>query len=393
MSKQNLPPMKGKPKMNFSALGRVLKMLFSFYPVLMPLTCICILLSAGVSAMPALFQQRIFAIIDEFVKSGNVSWEAAKERILPLSITLASLYVIAIILITLYTQLMAYITQGFLNKMRHQMFERMQKLPISYFDTHKHGDIMSYYTNDIDTLRQLVSQSLPTFIQAGTIVITVFFIMMWYSIWMTLIISLGVFAMIMVSKKVGGGSAKFFMRQQKSIAEAEGFVQEMMNGQRVIKVFTHEQKCQEDFDKINEQLCQDSYRAHSYANMLGPIIMNIGNVLYVICVMAGGLFVLTGCPNISISGLPFTIDIVVPFLGMTKQFTGNVNSLSQQINSIVMSLAGAQRIFTLMDEMPEADEGYVTLVNADMGDNGEPVEVETDRAILTIRITGIRSHA
>ena len=136
MSKQNLPPMKGKPKMNFSALGRVLKMLFSFYPVLMPLTCICILLSAGVSAMPALFQQRIFAIIDEFVKSGNVSWEAAKERILPLSITLASLYVIAIILITLYTQLMAYITQGFLNKMRHQMFERMQKLPISYFDTH-----------------------------------------------------------------------------------------------------------------------------------------------------------------------------------------------------------------------------------------------------------------
>ncbi len=377
MSKNQGSPMKGgKPKMNFSVLGRVLKLLFGFYPVLMPLTCLCILLSAGVSAMPALFQQRIFKVIDEFVKGGNFSWDAAKERILPLIITLASLYVVAIILITVHTQLMAYITQGFLNKMRHQMFEKMQKLPISYFDTHKHGDIMSYYTNDIDTLRMLVSQSIPTFIQAGTIVISVLFIMLWYSIWMTLIILLGVFAMIMVSKAVGGGSAKFFMRQQKSIAETEGFVQEMMNGQRVIKVFTHEEKCQEDFDKINEQLCNDSYRAHAYANCLGPIIMNIGNVLYVICAMAGGLFVLSNFPNISLSGLPFTIDIVVPFLGMTKQFTGNVNSLSQQINSIVMSLAGAQRIFSLMDEAPEADDGYVTLVNADVLDNGELVEVK-----------------
>ncbi len=366
----------GKPKMNFRALFRVLKLLFSFYPVLMPLTCLCILLSAGVSAMPALFQQRIFAVIDDFVKAGNFSWDAAKERILPLTITLASLYILAIILITIHTQLMAYITQGFLNKMRHKMFEKMQNLPISYFDTHKHGDIMSYYTNDIDTLRQLVSQSLPTFIQAGTIVITVFFIMMWYSVWMTLIILAGVVAMVLVSKKVGGGSAKFFIRQQKSIAEAEGFVQEMMNGQRVIKVFTHEEKCQEDFDKLNEQLCEDSFRAHAYANCLGPIIMNIGNVLYVICAMAGGLFVLTNCPNLSISGLPFTIDIVVPFLGMTKQFTGNVNSLSQQINSIVMSLAGADRIFKLMDEMPESDDGYVTLVNAEIDDDGNIREVE-----------------
>ncbi len=366
---------KGKPKMNFKALFRVIKLLFGVYPVLMPLTCICILLSAVVSASPALFQQRIFAVIEKFVSSGNTSWEAARAEILPLIITLASLYVAAIILITIHTQLMAYITQGFLNKMRHQMFEKMQKLPINYFDTHKHGDIMSYYTNDIDTLRQLVSQSIPTFIQAGTIVLTVLIIMLWYSVWMTLIILLGVSAMIVVSKKVGGGSAKFFVRQQKSIAETEGFVQEMMNGQRVIKVFTHEEKCKEDFDKINDQLCEDSFRAHSYANMLGPIIMNIGNIIYVICAMAGGLFVLSGCPNISISGLPFSIDIVVPFLGMTKQFTGNVNSLSQQINSIVMSVAGAQRIFSLMDEMPEADDGYVTLVNANILDDGTIVEV------------------
>lgn len=370
-----------KRKMNFGVLGRVIKMLHSFYPVLLPVAAVCIVLCAIVSAIPAIFTQKVIKVITECFdpKSGEVlkTWSEASGEIIPLVVILICIYLLGITLTAIHTQLMAYMTQGFLNKMRCKMFEKMQSLPIKYFDTHKHGDIMSYYTNDIDTLRQLVSQSLPTLLQAGTIVLTVLFVMLYYSLWMTLIILLGVVAMVLVSKKIGGGSAKHFIRQQKAIAETEGFVQEMMNGQRVIKVFSHEEACKEDFDKINDDLYKASYKAHAYANCLGPIIMNIGNILYVICGLAGGIFILSGATNISISGLAFTIDIVIPFLNMTKQFTGNVNQLSQQINSIVMAMAGAERIFSLMDEKPETDDGYVTLVHATMTRDGKIVESDT----------------
>jgi len=258
--------------------------------------------------------------------------------------------------------------------MRRSMFDGMQNLPIKYFDTNKHGDIMSHYTNDIDTLRQLVSQALPALIQSAIIVVVVFFIMLYFSIWMTLLLIAGVLVMMLVSKKIGGGSAKYFVRQQKAMGKNEGFVQEMMNGQKVIKVFCHEDECQENFDKINEQLYQDSFRAHAYANCLGPIIMNIGNILYVLVAMAGGLFLLSGLPNLSLSGMAFSISIMVPFLNMTKQFTGNINQVSQQINAIVMGMAGAQRIFSLMDESAETDGGYVTLVNAEVAPDGSITE-------------------
>ena len=260
------------------------------------------------------------------------------------------------------------------------MFDGMQNLPIGYFDTHKHGDIMSYYTNDIDTLRQLVSQSLPQLLQSIVIVASVLGIMLWYSIWMTLVVAVGVAAMIFVSGKIGGSSAKYFIRQQRSIGSAEGYIQEMMNGQKVIKVFSHEKKAKEGFEEINDQLYHDSYKAHAYANALGPIIMNIGNILYVMSAMLGGIFILSKIPNISVSCIAagtigvLSVDILVPFLSMTKQFTGNVNQLSQQINSIVMGMAGAERIFSLMDEAPEADDGYVTLVNAKIKENGEITE-------------------
>ncbi len=355
-------------KIDFATFGRLLKMLFGYYPVLVPITGVCILFSAGVSAVPAIFIQKVIAIIETWYVSRN--WEAAKEEIFPAIIFLAVMYFLSLISITLWNQLMAYITQGFLCKMRKTMFDGMQSLPIKYFDTNKHGDIMSRYTNDIDTLRQLVSQSLPTLLQAGAIVITVFFIMLYYSIWLTLILLLGVCAMMFVSNRIGGGSAKYFIRQQKSIGKAEGFIQEMMTGQKVIKVFCHEEECEKDFDRINEELFEDSYRAHAYANTLGPIIMNIGNMLYVLIAMCGGLFLLSGLPNFSISGMTFNISILVPFLNMTKQFTGNVNQVSQQINSIVMGLAGAQRIFSLMDSIAEVDEGYVTLVNAEISEDG-----------------------
>lgn len=366
------PPMtyeKGK-----NPLVRVIKKLFGYYPVLAPLTMLCILFSSIVSSIPSLFIQNILAVVEKWYRGGD--WVAAKAEILPYITLLIVLYALSIISMVAYSQLMAYMTQGFLNKLRQEMFDGMQDLPIRYFDTHKHGDIMSYYTNDIDTLRQLVSQSLPSIIQAGAIVLCVFSIMLYFSIWMTLILLLGVAAMIFASRKVGGGSAKYFMRQQKSVAATEGYVQEMMNGQKVIKVFCHEAQSIEDFDRINGELFENSFRAHAYANVLGPIIGNIGNILYVTLALAGGVFLLSGLPNLSFSGKAFSISILVPFLNMAKQFTGNVNQLSQQINSIVMAGAGAARVFSLMDEKPEDDEGYVILVNVEEGPDGSLRETE-----------------
>lgn len=372
-----------RPKAKKGTMGRLIKLLFKYYPVLTTLVIICTVGSAAVSSIPAIFTQKILALVTGYIgetgltaEAANGLWQLAKGEILPLVGILASLYIVSILFMTAQSQLMAYITQGFLDKFRCRMFDGMQDLPISYFDTHKHGDIMSYYTNDIDTLRQLISQALPQLLASGVIVLTVLFIMLWYSVPMTAVVLLGVVAMIFVSKKIGGGSAKFFVRQQASVARTEGFVQEMMNGQKVIKVFCHEEEAKADFDKINDELYEDSFRAHAYANALGPIIMNIGNVLYVVCAVAGGLFLLSGMGNFgfralsSAAGLVFSIDMIVPFLNMTKQFTGNINQLSQQINAIVMGLAGAERIFALIDEKPETDDGYVTLVNAEPDGNG-----------------------
>ncbi len=364
---------KGK-KLDGKCLIRVIKFFFKCYPVLAPLTALCILFSAGVSAMPSIFIQRVIAAIEDWYKTGN--WQAAKAEIIPAVIILASLYVISLIAMTLYTQLMAYMTQGFLNKLRKKLFDGMQNLPIRYFDTNKHGDIMSHYTNDIDTLRQLISQSLPALLQSIAIVTVVLSIMLWFSVWMTLIIVAGVIIIALISKKFGGGSAKYFIRQQKATGETEGYIQEMMNGQKVVKVFCHEEAGKEGFDRINDALYEDSYRAHAYANMLGPINMNIGNILYVLVAVAAGFFLLSNFQNLSISGKAFHISILVPFLNMTKQFTANVNQVSQQINSVVMAMAGAGRVFGLMDQQPEVDDGYVTLVNAKVEADGTVTESE-----------------
>ncbi|MBR4909730.1 MAG: ABC transporter ATP-binding protein [Clostridia bacterium] len=359
-------------------LKRLLKLLFKSYPVLLPLTMACIIFSSVTAAAPAVFQQQVIEDIRNFYEAGD--WSAAAPVIIPKVIFLAVFYALSLISVTIHTQLMAFITQGFLNKMRVKMFDGMQNLPIKYFDTHKHGDIMSYYTNDIDTLRELISRALPTLLQASIIVVSVFFIMIFYSVPMTLVVILGVAAMFFTTKKIGGGSAKYFMRQQKSVAKTEGFVQEMMDGQKVIKIFNHEDKCREDFNKVNDELYHDSFRAHAYANSLGPIIQNIGNVLYVIIATVGGLLLLLGAPSISIRRLlgigaaVITVDIVIPFLNMSKQFAGNINQLSQQINTVAMGLAGAKRIFDVMDESPEVDDGYVTLVNMETDENGNITE-------------------
>ncbi len=313
MNKQGPHP---KRKLKKGVLARTIKMLFEAYPVLLPVTVGCILFSAVVSAIPAVFTQNILALIEKWYVSRD--WAGASAEIIPKVLILLGLYVVSIISITTYTQLMAYITQGFLCKLRCKMFDCMQNLPVKYFDTNKHGDIMSHYTNDIDTLRQLISQSLPHFLQSISIVSCVLVIMVYYSVPMTLVVLIGVMVIFAITKKVGGGSAKYFMKQQKSMGETEGYVQEIMNGQKVVKVFCHEDECNRDFEELNNQLFEDSYKAHAYANSIGPINMNVGNILYVTVATMGGLFIVSGMNNLSLSGLAFSISLVVPFLNMTK---------------------------------------------------------------------------
>ena len=347
---------------NFAAMAWAVKKFFGYYPVLAPLAMACILFSSIVAAVPNFFiVQKVLHGAELWMESGD--WAAAKGDILPYIYMLIGVYALAICSQTLETQLMAVMTQGFLDKLRREIFNGMQDLPIRFFDSNKTGDIMSYFTNDIDTMRQLVSQSLPSLIRSGAVVLAVFFVMLYSSVWMTLVLLLGVAAMFFVAKTVGGGSAKYFMQQQKAVAAMEGFAQESMNGQKVIKVFCHEEQSIRDFDAVNDELYRVGYRANAYASMLGPIISNIGNILYVSLALVGGVLILSGVPNLSLSGKIFDVAVLVPFLSKARQFTGNVNTLSQQINSIVMAGAGAQRILSLVNEKPEADEGYVTLVN------------------------------
>ncbi len=364
----------GKPKLNIGILKRIISSLFKAYPKLIPVIIFCIIFSAVAAAMPALFTQNVVALIEKWYVSRD--WAGAKAEILPKILILIGMYALAILSSFAFTQVGAYVTQGFLYKMRGAMFEKMQSLPIRYFDRNKHGDIMSRYTNDIDTLRQLVSQAIPTLLQAGIVVVSVLAIMLWFSVWMTLVVVVGVIAIMFVSGKIGGGSAKFFVRQQISLGKTEGFIQEMMNGQKVIKVFNHEEQSKRDFDEVNNALYNDSFKAHAFANSLGPIIFNIGNLLYVSVAVIGGLLLLSGVKNISISGMAFSVSLIVPFLSMTKQFTGNVNQVAQQFNTVVMGMAGAGRVFDLLDEESEQDDGYVTLVDAEIAPDGTITEAD-----------------
>ncbi|WP_291244104.1 ABC transporter ATP-binding protein [Fournierella sp.] len=353
-------------------LLRIFKTLFSFYPVMMPVVVACILFSAIISSLPAVFMQKVIAVIEANWQSGD--WAAASGQVMGLVSVLVVMYLLALISAFTYTRMMAIITQGFLKKLRVKMFSGMQDLPIRYFDTNNHGDIMSYYTNDIDTLRQLVSQSFPQITITLVTMTSVTCIMLYYSLWMTLVVVAGVAVMAWLTKKVGGNSARFFLRQQEAIGAMEGYVEEMMNGQKVVKVFCHEEESKADFDKRNDELFRAAESANKFANILGPILNNMGNVVYVVVAVAGGFLLMAGVPNVSISGLALSISIVVPFLNMTKQFAGSIMQVSQQINAVVMGLAGAQRIFTLLDEKPEEDNGYVTLVNAKENADGSMSE-------------------
>ncbi len=359
---------------SMSSLKRVMKMYIKQFPVLTWVIVLFNIYNAVAAALPMVFLQKVTVVLEEYLDSGD--WDSAKIKIASYLIPLICIYAGAAIVSILNSQLMAYMTQKFLHKLRTDLFNKMQTLPLRYFDTHKHGDIMSHYTNDIDTLRQLVSMSIPNIIRAAVVVITVFVTMLRYSIWLTLIMVIGIIAMMFVTGKVGAGSAKYFIRQQMAVASTEGYIQEIMNGQKVVKVFNHEGKVTEEFNKLNDGLAEDSGKANTYANILAPIINNIGNIIYVLLAVAGGLMIALNVVNFSFSGLPMGIDIVVPFLNGSKQFMGNINQLTMQMNAIVMAGAGAQRIFELLDEESEADDGYVTLVNANIAPDGTITEAE-----------------
>ena len=364
--------MNNKKKNRSVTLKRLVKLLFSFYPKLLPFIIILILVNAVISSLPSIFQQNIVAILQTAWENG-IGWDIVRPEIMHHIVILASLYLTSLLAGIVYNQLMAIFTQGVLNKIRIKLFDHMETLPIRYFDTHQRGDVMSYYTNDVESLRQMISQSFPQLMISAVTLTTILCIMLYYSIPMALVIILGAIVSVFITKKIGGKSSRYFMAQQKNVARTEGVIEEMINGQKVIKVFNHEPETKEDFDKVNDELYESSYLANKYSNTLMPILNNVSYIIYVFVAVAGGLFIELGVPNLSISGLPFSIAVVVPFLGMSRQFAGNIQQISPQINSIVLGLAGAERVFELMDEESETDEGYVELVNAKKV-NGEIVE-------------------
>ena len=359
-----------RPEINLRSLGRVVGVLFKTFPVQLGLVALCTLISALVGIVPPVFTERISAIILRGLDEG---WAAVYPSFVKLLIPVLCLYLLGIAANATQAQIMARVTQGFLHTLRTRMFDRMQELPLRYFDTHNHGDIMSYYTNDVDTLRQLVSQTLPHLVLSALTVVFLLCAMAYFSIPLMLVVLLGVVAMVYVTRTVGGRSASSFIQQQRSLGAVEGYVEELIQGQKVVKVFCHEEATKADFDKLNDSLRHDVETANRFGNIFGPIIMNIGNILYVLMAFAGGALITSRgrIPNLSVQNLvttgslaaALTIPVVTSYLNMVKQFTANVNQVSQQINSVAMAMAGAERILDLLDQEPEVDEGDVTLVN------------------------------
>ena len=352
---------KGRPKNFMKTLGRIIKDLFSFYPTLLPITLLFIVINAVVTSIPAIFQQKIISLIETVYKEGN--WNAVSSDILKLVGILLVFYTISLFCAYCYNMNMATITQGSLKQYRQKLFNHMQDLPIAFFDQNKTGDIMSHYTNDIDAMRQFISICIPQAISSLITVITVVSIMLYYSLWLSLMVVLGSFIMLRIIKVIGGKSSHYFVRQQEELARSEGFIQEMMNGQKVVKVFNHEEKSIQDFDRYNDELFRVSNEANRYSNVIMPILNNIGNILYVLVAIVGGALLAFHVPNISISGLGLSIAIVIPFLNMTKQFAGVIGQISSEVNAVVVGVAGADRVYQMIDEEVEEDEGKVCLVN------------------------------
>lgn len=378
MKNRSIPMPHQKRKIDFVCLKRVLHYVTKKYKIGFSIVLICILLVALTNVSTTIFiEQLINNYIKPLISDAKNGIEYHFTRLALFILAMGGVYTIGIISSFLFNRLMGIITQKVLNDIRIDLFSNMQKLPIKYFDTHLNGDIMSVYTNDVDSLRQLLAQSIPQSINAAITIISSIIVMISYSIYLTIAVFLIVIIMLFVTRKIGGNSTKFFIKQQESIGKVDGYIEEMMNGQKVVKVFCHEEKSKEDFDKLNEQLFNDSRKANTYANILMPIMGNLGYIMYVFVAIIGSLLFLYNVPNLSIAGIAaINIGIVAAFLQMSRTFTMSINNISQQINSIAMALAGAKRIFELMDEQPEVDHGYVTLVNAQYNDKNELVEAD-----------------
>lgn len=359
--------MNKKPKVskeNIQTAKRLLKYVTGTYKIRFAIVFICILLSSVASISVSM---SLKFLIDDFITPliGQQSPDFANlYRALAV---LGCIFLMGVISTFTYTRLMVYIGQGVLKKVRDDMFEHMQTLPIRYFDQNTNGSIMSLYTNDTDTLRQMISQSIPQALMSFFTIIVTFISMVILSPLLTILAVVMIGVMMFVTKKIGGNSGKYFVRQQKSLADVTGFVEERMNGQRVVKVFNHERKSEEEFDKLNEALFESASQANTFANMMGPVIGNIGNMQFVLTAVLGGFLSVLGIGGI-------TLGVLASYLQFTKSFTQPFMQVAQQFNSIVMALAGAERIFDLIDEKSEKDEGYVTLVNVRKDENGNIVE-------------------
>ena len=349
-------------------LVRLVRGILKTYPVRLPLNVFMILFCAAVNTMPSVFIQKIIALIE--LSDPSTTWPSVRAQVISILGVLAGLYVLSLAGAVLVGQLGAVITQGVLMKIRCRMFDKMQDLPLKYFDSTPHGDIMSRYTNDVDSLRQMVSHAIPQMITAVVTISCVLSIMLWFSVWLTLITFAGIIIMTKVTKKIGGRSSKNFRKQQKNTGILEGYIEEMITGRNVIKVFCREGESVAEFDRLNDALFAEAEQANKRANTLGPVLNNIGNILYVVTALAGGLLLLAGVPNVSLSGLPMSISVVIPFLNMNKQFAMNINHLSMHLNAIVRGLAGTGRIFALLDSQPEDDTGTLS------ADSSEGVSVE-----------------
>ncbi|MBQ3073619.1 MAG: ABC transporter ATP-binding protein [Ruminococcus sp.] len=337
------------------ALKRLAAYIWKGYKFRFILVFLCIVVTSVVSAASASFVGSVFdKYISVLIGSANPDYSELVSAIL----RTGGIFLFGIIAILVQNLVMVFITQNIMKDVRDDMFSHMQTLPIRYFDTHTHGDIMSHYTNDTDTLRQMISQSIPQLMSSVITIVVYFCFMLFTNVWLTLFVLLFVGLTLMITGSVASKSGKHFMIQQQSLGKINGYIQEMISGQKVIKVFNHEEKTKENFDSLNDELCETAYKANKFVNILGPITGNLGHLQYVLIAVVGGI--------LAIAGLPFapSLGAIVSFLLYSKSFTMPINQVAQQASSIIMALAGAQRIFALMDEESETDEGYVTLVNA-----------------------------
>ena len=353
----------GMAKVNKDVVKRLMSYI-GHYKLRFAAVLICIVVNALAMVSCSLYLQ---TLIDSYI---TPLLQAATPDFAPLFrsiLIMGCIYAVGILACLFYNRTMVSIAQGTLKRIRDEMFEHVQTLPIRYFDTHTHGDIMSHYTNDTDTLRQMLAQSIPQMFSSLITIISVFFAMLFTSWQLTIFVLCFVFIMLQVTGRVAGKSGYYFIRQQKALGDVNGYIEEMINGQKVIKVFCHEEKAKEVFDQKNEELCRDASAANSFANILMPIMGNLGNLQYVLLATIGGTMALGG-----VGGM--TIGTIASFLQLSRSFMNPISQISNQLNMVVMALAGAERIFKLMDEEPEVDEGYVTLVNAKYDENGELTE-------------------